>query len=203
MVIQDFTQEELDALCIELADSRRIRGLSVADAAWIERALGFWLDHISGKRDDVDRSSIAQLAVGMQCSLAMRDALIVSLLFDQDACSRKSLVAFASRPHSPTNVRSMNRLLTRAFEDDEVGVNVERCARGLRLLAAMVDTMPAGYRIQPLATASYVTWWTGGKDAVAFARDALELDQGCSLAAIVCSAVDRGVSPAWLKLSVA
>ena len=41
-------------------------------------------------------------------------------------------------------------------------------------------------------------WWMGDSRAVAFALRCLMLDEDCSLAAIVCSAYQRGVMPAWM-----
>jgi len=45
---------------------------------------------------------------------------------------------------------------------------------------------------------AYVMWWMGDSRAVAFALRCLMLDEDCSLAAIVCSAYQRGVMPAWM-----
>ena len=64
-----------------------------------------------------------------------------------------------------------------------------------RPVAADAPLRPAE---QPLAVLAYVMWWMGDSRAVAFALRCLMLDEDCSLAAIVCSAYQRGVMPAWM-----
>ena len=66
------------------------------------------------------------------------------------------------------------------------------------MLFRSADRVPESFSVQPLAVLAYVMWWMGDSRAVAFALRCLMLDEDCSLAAIVCSAYQRGVMPAWM-----
>jgi hypothetical protein len=60
----------------------------------------------------------------------------------------------------------------------------------------MADAVAGRFKVQPLAVAGYILWWMGEGKALEYALRALGLDQGCTLAAIVCSALEQGVGPA-------
>ena len=88
-------------------------------------------------------------------------------------------------------------LLTCAFEDEGMMPDKERCHTGIGMLLDIAEASPVPYCIQPLAVIAYTLWWLGDPRAMVFALRCLLLDEDCSLAAMIFSAADRGVAPAW------
>ena len=205
---------ELGALAQKLTGARRRDGIAKADADWFDRPLDEWLSGLQGG-SGLSRSSIVELGVGMTHSLAMRDAIIISMVAtgrsqtsgggdgDKGGVNKRLLIGFASRPHDPGNAARMGQLLARAFEDEAARIDAARCRNGIEMLSTMVRTLPDEYVVQPLAVIAYITWWMGEGSAGDVALRALSLDSGCTLAAIVCSALRHGVWPAWLRREAA
>ncbi len=145
------------------------------------------------------RTDVLALAVSMNWTLSMRDALLVSIIIDEERASREYLMGFVERPMLASNARRLETLLNESFRDPRAKPDMERCERGIDMLFQIFFMVPEKYRAQPLAVISYILWWLG-RDAGAMqcALDALEVDEGCSLAAIVCSACQRHIGPAWV-----
>ena len=77
--------------------------------------------------------------------------------------------------------------------------DMARCGHGIGMLLDIIAMVPESYHVQPLAVTGYILWWLGDDRAMPCAAiRALAIDEGCSLAAIVCSAVHRHVGPAWI-----
>ena len=146
----------------------------------------------------IDDASIAALVVGMTVTLSIRDALIMSLVAGDTCADKRTMMDFASRSHAPDVQSRMCRELQGAFFDERRRPDEPRCRAGADMLVAMADRVPESFSVQPLAVLAYVMWWMGDSRAVAFALRCLMLDEDCSLAAIVCSAYQRGVMPAWM-----
>ena len=201
-----FTSDELDTVAETLVTARMNLGLVKADADWIDHPLDDWLMGLDSPDHRLDRESVSRLAVGMKRSLAMRDALIISMVSSMDgdhpaASDKAVLIDLASRPHAPRNVQRMSRLLAQTFQDEHVHADIHRCAGGVRMLLQMIDVIPQAYAVQPHAVVAYVSWWMGDERAIDDARIALDSDDRCTLAAIVCSALRHGISPAWSNSS--
>jgi hypothetical protein len=175
---------------------RREHGIAQADAAWVEQPFAVWMRRLDGDGSCPSTQDLEALAVGMAEALAIRDALIVSLVAGRGQCDKRRMVAFASRPHDPRNARSMYRLLRSAFEDEHAALDRRRCHAGVAMMRDMADAVAGRFKVQPLAVAGYILWWMGEGKALEYALRALGLDQGCTLAAIVCSALEQGVGPA-------
>ena len=198
---------ELHALAHRLTLARRRDGIARADADWVDRPFDDWLAGLQGE-SRLSRLSIAELGVGMTLSLAMRDAIIISMVADRrpktaEVVDKRLLIGFASRPHDPRNAACMGQLLARAFEDKTARIDAARCRHGIDMLSGMVHNLPDEYVVQPLAVIAYITWWMGEEGADEVALRALRLDSDCTLAAIVCSALRHGIWPAWLRRDVA
>ncbi|NMN00370.1 hypothetical protein G1C96_0949 [Bifidobacterium sp. DSM 109958] len=178
-----------------LRERRRAMGAHRADALWFGDPLHAWLACLEGRSDGLDHSRLVALSAGMREVLAMRDALIASLLapeLDEDA-----LTSMASSPHSPPNVRRLTRMIEGTFGDASRRPDPSRCARGIGELERIVRDSPESYRVQPLAAAAYLRWWARRGGAVECALRALTLDGRCTLAAIVLAAEEHGIVPAW------
>lgn len=148
----------------------------------------------------LDEVSMFKLVVGMDMALPIRDALITSLVgTNQNDYSLQSMLEFASNPHSSRNITRMCKLLERAFTDESVEPDLQRCYTGLAILKYVVQIVPRELRSQPLAMVAYVSWWVGQEGAFELARKALEYDRTCTLAAIVVSAQEHAIYPAWLE----
>lgn len=147
----------------------------------------------------LDRTDVLALAAGMTWTLSMRDALLVSIIIGEERAPRDYLMGFVERPMLASNAHRLETLLNESFRDPRAKPDMKRCERGIDMLFQIFFTVPEKYRAQPLAVISYILWWLGrDTGAMQCAMDALEVDEGCSLAAIVCSACQRHVGPAWV-----
>ena len=174
-------EDDLRRMRDEYCERRKLSGTVAADAQWADEPFDHWLAGLSAQPRAIDDASIAALVVGMTVTLSIRDALIMSLVAGDTCADKRTMMDFASRSHAPDVQSRMCR---------------ERA--GADMLVAMADRVPESFSVQPLAVLAYVMWWMGDSRAVAFALRCLMLDEDCSLAAIVCSAYQRGVMPAWM-----
>ena len=129
--------------------------------------------------------------------LSIRDAFLISAIVDEQRASREFLMDFAERPKQPINAQRLEQLLSDAFHDPSARPDMKRCDQAINMLFDIIDMIPKPYRAQPFAVISYIMWWMGQEGAMAAAISALAIDDQCSLAAIVCSAVERHIEPAW------
>lgn len=190
-------RDTLDELAFLFRERRRAMGARRADALWIADPLETWLTCIGGADggDGLDRESVAMLAVGMREALCMRDALAVSVIVPDAGHDR--LVRLASRPHAPENVGYLSNAIEGTFRDASFVPDLARCGRGLAALAQIVASVPESHQTQPLAVIAYLLWWMGHAHATHYALCALAQDGRCTLAAIVLSASEHGLRPAW------
>lgn len=187
----------LERMAAAYRDDRRERGPRVADREWVDRAIDDWLDNLRGGRRRLRRRSADALTVGMAETLAVRDALLVSLVTGRDGLDKAVLMDFACRPHAPHVCGRMGGMLSGEFRDPDGRPDRTRCRRGVAMLEDMAACAPDRFRVQPLTAVAYVLWWNGDDAAACYAMRALALDGGCSLAAIVLGALRRGMYPAW------
>lgn len=178
-------------------DRRAALGTSDAIREWIEPAMQAWITQVDAHTDELDTASMERLAVAMKQVLAVRDALIVSLVANPEKIDFEQLMAFATKPHETQNRALMKSLLSESFE--HLRPDDDRCHAGLNMLAMMADRLPTPYDVQPLAVIAYTLWYMGDARSAVVALHCLDKDEDCSLAALVFSAVDRGVKPAWAK----
>ena len=192
---EQFEDTEIEELAMLFRDQRRDMGVEIADGEWFSDPLDTWLACLNNQRRGLDRESIAYLAVGMRGALSLRDALIVSLIAQQ--ADRDQLMQLGVRPHRPANADYLGRVLSSTFDDVARKPNALRCSRGLGMLVQMVCSVPDAYRVQPMAVIAYMLWWIGDAHAAAYAVRTLALDERCTLALIVLTALEHGIAPAW------
>ena len=178
---EPFVFDELETRSQEFRNDRRLRGAQQANADWVAEPLDEWLSCLDAGNTDLCRETMAAFAVGMRETLSIRDALILSLVIDESRCPKSWLMEFAARPHLARTRTRMGELLTCAFEDEGMMPDKERCHTGIGMLLDIAETL----------------WWLGDPRAMVFALRCLLLDEDCSLAAMIFSAADRGVAPAW------
>lgn len=195
--LMSFSERELDDTGRLLRERCREGGVCDAIRAYLQNPLDHWMDALRCG-EGLDRTDMAAFAVGMNRTLAIRDALLISIILDEERCPREFLLDFASRPMLPRNARRLEKLLSESFHDAAAHPDMTRCSRGIGTLFDIIEAVPESYHVQPLAVIGYVLWWLGDDRAMLCAMRALAIDEGCSLAAIVCSAVHRHVGPAWI-----
>lgn len=184
----------VEDLTMRLRRARRERGPERANREWMDGPLDDWLAHLAERDPDLDEDVLARLAVGMNETLSIRDALILSLIVDGDDCDRDVMMDIIARPHAPEVAATVRDLMLDSLGDDREP-DLDRCRTGIAMLGGMGCMMPHRLSAQPLASIAYILWWLDDRRAPLYAIRSLEADDSCSLAAIVLGASERGVRP--------
>ena len=187
--------EDLERMCEDFRALRRDRGPESADVAWAGGAMAEWLGILRSAGGALTSRGAAVLTVGMRETLAIRDALIISILCER--VRREELLELIAQPHLPDNARKIGDILNHAFRDPRCQPSRERCVAGMRALRGIIAAAPLEYQVQPMAVVAYIRWWIGDGDASQIAMRCLDIDASCTLAAIVLAAIAHGVAPAW------
>ncbi|MCI1218484.1 hypothetical protein [Bifidobacterium crudilactis] len=162
-----------------------------------------WTDSLEHGGNATDEPTRLRLAAGMRESLAIRDALIMSTVTNVD--DPDTMLAVAAEPHEPVNVRIMCDALTRAFDNPKAVPDPWKCTAALDILDAMTRELqaaktPDAYLTQPAAVSAYLQWWNHRPaQARLDSQAALVYDPQTTLAAIVLSAIDHNITPAWTR----
>ena len=206
------TGTEMKETINQFEQDLRSNGTRKAVRSLISEALLIWMDALeqaSAENDgpcrvsvtrtecSLDKDAVIRITVGMGEMLSIRDAFLISAIVDEQRASREFLMDFAERPKHPGNAQRLEQLLSDAFRDPSARPDMKRCDQAVNMLFDIIDMIPKPYRAQPFAVISYIMWWMGREGAIAAAISALAIDDQCSLAAIVCSAVERHIGPAW------
>lgn len=195
-----FEEVQLEALSRKLQQHKMKQGVNRANRDWIEASFVQWNSNLDEYVSCMTPDHVVFLCVAMADMLAVRDALIVSLVVGgQTTIGTSAMLDMASNPHDPANVARMYRLLNRAFNDERCFPDRRRYACGIGMLEAMASRVAGRFKVQPLTVAAYASWWLGSEKALGYAERALDLDQECTLARIICSAVAQDLGPAWLR----
>lgn len=184
----------IEDLTARLRRARRERGPERADREWMDGPLDDWLDHLDDRDADLDGDVMARLAVGMNETLSIRDALILSLIVDGDECDRDVMMDIIARPRAPEVAATVRDLMLDSL-DGEREPDLGRCRTGLAMFDGMGLAMPRRLTAQPLASIAYILWWLDDRRAPIYAIRSLEADGSCSLASIVLGASEHGVRP--------
>ena len=200
VAVMPATNEDMERIRDGIERDCARRGTSAAMRDLIEGPFMRWMDAMGDARTEhgaLDRADMMTIAAAMDRTLAVRDALIVSIILGEEDAPREFLLDFIARPMLPRNARRLEDLLGKSFRDAARRPGKARCDQGIDMLFDIIGVVPERYQVQPLAVIAYVLWWMGDERAMLCALRALALDEGCSLAAIVCSALHRHVGPAW------
>ncbi|WEV66333.1 hypothetical protein [Bifidobacterium sp. ESL0764] len=199
---EDFEQEpqdeRLEALARRLQQCKMEKGIAKANRDWLDAPFCEWNENLCNHVHSMSASNALAICVAMADMLSTRDALIMSLVgATSTEIGVKAMLDLAAEPHDPANVIRLYRLLDAAFNDAEASPDLQRCACGIDMLVDMSTLVCGRFEVQPLTVAAYGSWWVGSDDALDYARQALRLDGQCTLARIICSALDQGLRPAW------
>ena len=175
-------EAEMERLEDQLVEDCKSLGMAESIRDFLQEPFSEWMDELadesSGDDDSspecrLSRNGAGALAIAMQQTMAVRDALLVSIIVDERRSSRDFLMGFMA--------------------------DTKRCDNGVNMMFDIIGMVPERYHVQPLAIISYVLWWMGDERAILCAMRALALDENCSLAAIICSAAHRHIGPVWAE----
>lgn len=178
-----------------LRDNRRRLGAQHAVTAWLHQPLDDWCTSLTTRHWPASDTIVA-LAIGAGETLSIRDALIVSLVAAPAAAGQSVLMDIAARPGARRTAQSVSTILSRALEDLTCRAPREQTMHGTAIWEAAIPLLPQAWRLQPLALCAYGLWWAGDERAEQYALQGLHLDPECTLAALVYTAVCRGITPA-------
>ena len=139
-----FSERELDATGRILREHCREQGMCDAIRMYLREPLDHWMETLRCG-GDLGRADMAALAVGMSRTLAIRDALLISIIIDEERCPREFLLDFASRPMLPRNARRLEELLSASFHDAVTHPDMARCGRGIGMLLDIIAMVPESY----------------------------------------------------------
>ena len=94
------------------------------------------------------------LVTGFNISLAVRDAIIMTVVADESQWDEGVISRFAAHPHDKDVAQSMSAMLTAAFEEPES--DERRCVRVVELLHTMSGRLPAECTRQLRAVRAYL-----------------------------------------------
>lgn len=200
--------DEMELISDRLMKDCTSRGMEDGIRDFLSDPFARWMDVLADESSALDeptrgrmlsRDDAGALAAAMRGTFAVRDAMLVSIIVGERRSSREFLMGFMTHPTLPGNARRLEKLLNASFHDAAAGPDVNRCDNGVTMLFDIIDLVPEQYQVQPLAVISYVLWWMGDERAMLCAMRALALDEECSLAAIICSAMHRHIGPAWAE----
>ena len=174
----------------------RSDGVGETVRSFIREPLFIWMDALAQASDEsvshsegefhaeCGRNMIMRTTVGINRMLSIRDVFLISAIVDERYADRDFLMSFAERPKLSRNAQRLEQLLSDSFRDPLARPDMKRCDQAINMLFDIIDMIPKTYRM-------------GQEGAMASAISALAIDDQCSLAAIVCSAVERRIGPAW------
>lgn len=199
-------EAEMERLEDQLVEDCKSLGMAESIRDFLQEPFSEWMDELADESSGGDDSSpecrlsrngAGALAIAMQQTMAVRDALLVSIIVDERRSSRDFLMGFMANPTLPGNTRHLEESLNGSFRDASRKPDTKRCDNGVNMMFDIIGMVPERYHVQPLAIISYVLWWMGDERAMLCAMRALALDENCSLAAIICSAAHRHIGPVW------
>ena len=82
------------------------------------------------------------LAIAMQQTMAVRDALLVSIIVDERRSSRDFLMGFMANPTLPGNTRHLEESLNGSFRDASRKPDTKRCDNGVNMMFDIIGIGP-------------------------------------------------------------
>lgn len=179
---------------------RAKKGVVAADEEFFMPVLQRWhelLNESSSTSASGRREFLVKLTVCMHESMGMRDSIILSVV---SSLEERDLLRVGVRPNDPATAQVVSSTLSSIFRISSACPDKQRCQRALDALVEIHTLIPRSYGVQPLAVLSYLLWWSGREEeAQGAALRSLSIDGECTLAAIVLSAVEYGIAPAWVE----
>lgn len=178
------------------------KGIRATAAHWVGEITETWLpwlDDVSRDVEDYEEEALLTMAVGITESLAIRDALLISVVIDKERWNTQMIRDFAADPHEVRNATAMSSMLTDAFADKQRGPDRARCMHAVELMHRIARELQPMQTLQVRSVIAYLLWWLGDDEALGYGLDVLSDDNGITLASIVVTAVSRHVYPAFVE----
>lgn len=165
-----------------------------ATTSELAAAFDEWLDGLDTPQATLTKHSMEILAKSMRKSMALRDAILLSVICaGNPEYDKGKLRDYAAAPRIPNQQLSewCERMMKWSFAHAGHETDKDKVANASRMLVDIVDTVDTDLKlqVQPLAIISYILWWMGDGRAMLAVMRALAIDEECSLAAIVAAAI--------------
>ena len=168
-----------------------------ATTSELAAAFDEWLDGLDTPQATLTKRSMEILAKSMRKSMALRDAMLMSVICaGNPEYDKGKLRDYAAAPRIPNQQLSewCERMMKGSLAHAGHETDKDKVANASRMLVDIVDIVDTvdtdlKLQVQPLAIISYILWWMGDGRAMLTAMRALAIDEECSLAAIVAAAI--------------
>ncbi|MDD6373000.1 MAG: hypothetical protein PUF97_00680 [Bifidobacteriaceae bacterium] len=192
--------ETVERLHDELHSRRVTDGIVDTDTVWFTPVVDQWMRSIDVGEEMLTTDSVVRYAAANEETLALRDALLVSLLSEAD---RDSVLRMACEPHSADSVHTVYDALTAVFTESTAVPDLPRCAMGVQMHAHLLKALPRRYTAHVHASLAYLCWWMGFfSEARDSAEIALDINPSCTLADIILNALRFRIMPAWADFAL-
>ena len=153
-------EAEMERLEDQLVEDCKSLGMAESIRDFLQEPFSEWMDELadesSGDDDSspecrLSRNGAGALAIAMQQTMAVRDALLVSIIVDERRSSRDFLMGFMANPTLPGNTRHLEESLNGSFRDASRKPDTKRCDNGVNMMFDIIGMVPERYHVQPLA----------------------------------------------------
>lgn len=150
-----------------------------------------WLDGLQTEHPTLSKKAMETLAESMRKNMAVRDALLMSVIcaghpeYDTDKLREYAINPTRHEHLTEWCERMMKWSLTNAGHETDKN----KVAKAVKMLDDIAETVDIKLQAQPFAIIAYTLWWMGDSRAMLPAMRALAIDDECTLAALVVSAI--------------
>ncbi|EIK85219.1 hypothetical protein ACLD5W_00605 [Gardnerella greenwoodii] len=145
---------------------------------------------------------LVNLAIGMFHNINVRDAMLISILDEnQEWYDDNALAEFAWYPHTPMVSDRLRQFLEAKFIQTSKIPNIKRAITACRVLQVMAfatQSIPE-LTVQIYALLAYISWWFRLGNVKKYTERALSIDNDCTMAKIVEGAYENKLEPAWIS----
>ena len=136
-------EAEMERLEDQLVEDCKSLGMAESIRDFLQEPFSEWMDELADESSGGDDSSpecrlsrngAGALAIAMQQTMAVRDALLVSIIVDERRSSRDFLMGFMANPTLPGNTRHLEESLNGSFRDASRKPDTKRCDNGVNVM---------------------------------------------------------------------
>ena len=138
-------EAEMERLEDQLVEDCKSLGMAESIRDFLQEPFSEWMDELADESSGGDDSSpecrlsrngAGALAIAMQQTMAVRDALLVSIIVDERRSSRDFLMGFMANPTLPGNTRHLEESLNGSFRDASRKPDTKRCDNGVNMMCS-------------------------------------------------------------------
>ena len=150
-------EAEMERLEDQLVEDCKSLGMAESIRDFLQEPFSEWMDELADESSGGDDSSpecrlsrngAGALAIAMQQTMAVRDALLVSIIVDERRSSRDFLMGFMANPTLPGNTRHLEESLNGSFRDASRKPDTKRCDNGVNMMFDIIGMVPERYHVQ-------------------------------------------------------